>query len=115
MTVQADLVKHVIFAPMCARYVMAGVEALEHRGQGADSSLCLTIPSSNLNLLTNFSISWVVGMVVWSVPVQKKLALTPYIGQARKDRARARLCAGCGSQQIGHNSEVCMISLLIFS
>ena len=88
MTVQADLVKHVIFAPMCARYVMAGVEALEHRGQGADSSLCLTIPSSNLNLLTNFSISWVVGMVVWSVPVQKKLAMTPYIGQARKDRAR---------------------------
>ena len=34
MTVQADLVKHVIFAPMCARYVMAGVEALEHQGQG---------------------------------------------------------------------------------
>ena len=52
------------------------------------------------------------GVVVWSVPVPKNLALTPYIGQARKDRARARLCAGCGSQQIGHNSEVCMISLL---
>ena len=79
ITVQADLVKHVPFAPMCARCVLAGEEALEQEGQGSDSSLCLTIPSSNLNLLTNFSISWLVGVVVWSVPVQKNLALTPYI------------------------------------
>ena len=57
ITVWADLVKHVTFAPMCAQCVLAGVEALEQEGQGGDSSLCLAIPSSNLNLLTNFSIS----------------------------------------------------------
>jgi hypothetical protein len=33
-TVRADLVKHVTFAPMCARCALAGVEALEQEGQG---------------------------------------------------------------------------------
>ena len=46
ITVRADLVKHVTLAPMCARCVLAGEEALEQEGQGSDSSLCLTISSS---------------------------------------------------------------------